>query len=203
MKSKKVFTAIIFFIVIILIIFFIINYKSKKSGNNINIQSRENVEEYILNINGYGANIEITVKSNKNENIYNMKQVSKDKYSYQETLDDKIQKIIVENKNGTITIKNTKFKLEKIYENYDYMLENTLYLTTFIEEYKNAEKKEIKENEKYYIVDIKIKNNKNKYIAYKKLYINKESKKIEKLEIEDINKNRTIYILYKEITINN
>ena len=203
MKSKKVFTAIIFFIVIILIIFFIINYKSKKSGNNINIQSRENVEEYILNINGYEANIEITVKSNKNENIYNMKQVSKDKYSYQETLDDKIQKIIVENKNGTITIKNTKFKLEKIYENYDYMLENTLYLTTFIEEYKNAEKKEIKENEKYYIVDIKIKNNKNKYIAYKKLYINKESKKIEKLEIEDINKNRTIYILYKEITINN
>ena len=81
------------------------------------------------------------------------------------------------------------------------MLENTLYLNTFIDEYKKSEEKEITEDNDYYIVKIKLSDNKNKYVLYKNLYIGKKDSKPKKMEIEDINKNRTIYILYKEITI--
>lgn len=202
MKSKKVFITIIFFIIIFLIIYIFINYKSWKNGNTINIKNKESVEEYILNIGEYEANIVVTVSSNKNENTYKIKQKSRENYSYQETLDEDMQKIIVENINGKIIIKNNTLQLEKIYESYDYVLENTLYLSSFIEEYKTSEEKEISEDSNYYIIKIKLKENKNKYNAFKTLYINKETSQIEKLEIEDINKNRTIYILYKEITIN-
>ena len=203
LKSKKVFITIIFFLIIFLIIYLVINYKSLKNGNTISIKNKESVEEYILNINEYEAEIEVTVCSNKNENTYSLKQISKNNYSYQETLDEDMQKIIVENKDGKVIIKNNSLQLEKIYESYEYVLENTLYLTSFVEEYRNSEEKEIIEENDYYIINLKLNDSKNKYIVFKTLYINKDTSKIEKLEIEDINKNRTIYILYKEITINN
>ena len=203
LKSKKVFITIIFFLIIFLIFYLVINYKSLKNGNTISIKNKESVEEYILNINEYEAEIEVTVCSNKNENTYSLKQISKNNYSYQETLDEDMQKIIVENKDGKVIIKNNSLQLEKIYESYEYVLENTLYLTSFVEEYRNSEEKEIIEENDYYIINLKLNDSKNKYIVFKTLYINKDTSKIEKLEIEDINKNRTIYILYKEITINN
>ena len=203
LKSKKVFITIIFFLIIFLIFYLVINYKSLKNGNTISIKNKESVEEYILNINEYEAEIEVTVCSNKNENTYSLKQISKNNYSYQETLDEDMQKIIVENKDGKVIIKNNSLQLEKIYESYEYVLENTLYLTSFVEEYRNSEEKEIIEENDYYVINLKLNDSKNKYIVFKTLYINKDTSKIEKLEIEDINKNRTIYILYKEITINN
>ena len=110
--------------------------------------------------------------------------------------------MIIEHIDNKVIIKNNKLKLEKIYESCDFLLENNLFLTTFIEEYKNTNQKEIIENENYYIIKIKLNDISNKKVAYKNLYINKNTGKIEKLEINDINKNRTIYILYKEITIN-
>lgn len=201
MKRRIVFTTIIFFI-IFLIFFSIFYYKREKVGNNINIQNKSDVEDYILNIKGYTADIECIVTSNKNENKYNIKQTEKENYSYQE-ISNKDNKIIIENKDGKIIIKNNKLSLEKIYEKYDYALENTLYLCSFIEEYKTTDNKEIIEENEYYVVKIKIKKYKNKYVVYKNLYINKNTNKIEKLEVQDINKKRTIYILYKEITINN
>ena len=51
-------------------------------------------------------------------------------------------------------------------------------------------------------MEAKIKNG-NKYISYKKLYINKSTRKPEKLEIKDITQKTVIYILYNEIEINN
>ena len=110
--------------------------------------------------------------------------------------------MIIVHKDNKVIIRNNKLKLEKIYESCDFLLENNLYLTTFVEDYKKTNEKEILENEDYYIVNIKLKNFVNKHSAFKSLYINKNTSKIEKLEIDDINKNRTIYILYKEITIN-
>ena len=84
--NRKVFITIIFFIILIIIfssIFLIFNYKTLKSGNNtISIKNIENVSEYILNINEYNAEVEVTVKSNKNENKYNIKQRCKNNYSY-------------------------------------------------------------------------------------------------------------------------
>ena len=37
---------------------------------------------------------------------------------------------------------------------------------------------------------------------YKTLYINKESGIPEKMEIQDNSKNKAVYILYKEVTVN-
>lgn len=203
---RKVFITIIFFIIILLIFFIfslIINYKSIKNGNNIiSIKNKENVNDYILNINEYEAVVEIVVTSNKNENKYSIKQVCKNNYSYQESEYENNEKMIIVHKDNKVIIRNNKLKLEKIYESCDFLLENNLYLTTFVEDYKKTNEKEILENEDYYIVNIKLKNFVNKHSAFKSLYINKNTSKIEKLEIDDINKNRTIYILYKEITIN-
>ncbi len=217
MKKSNVFTTIIFYIFIIVLIlitsliilnskkfkkFNLTNYKSEKNGNNI-ISSKEIAMKYILNIKEYEADLEITVKSNKNENVYNIKQVSKENYSYQESKDENMPKIIVENDDGMITVRNDSLNIKKIYESYGVILENTLYLTSFVEELKKENDNEIIEDNNYYIINLKIKNYKNKYIVYKSLYINKNTSKIEKLEIQDINKNRTIYILYKSIEIKN
>lgn len=201
--KKKVFITIIFFTIFFLIFYLIFNYKSLKNGNNnIRIKNEEDVNDYILNISNYEAKIEVIVKSNKNENKYNIKQRCKNNYSYQETEYENNELMIIEHIDNKVIIKNNKLKLEKIYESCDFLLENNLFLTTFIEEYKNTNQKEIIENENYYIIKIKLNDISNKKVAYKNLYINKNTGKIEKLEINDINKNRTIYILYKEITIN-
>lgn len=48
----------------------------------------------------------------------------------------------------------------------------------------------------------KITKSQNKYQMYQNLYINKKTKLPTKMEILDINKNRTVYILYNEITLN-
>lgn len=203
MKIKR-FTTIIFLailLIIILIIFSINVYKTKKNVNTINIQSKEKVEEYIFNINEYEAKLEVKVSSNKNENIYELNQKVNKQKSYQEILNNENNNLIIEHENGNVIIKNNSLKLEKVYENYGYIIENTLYLNTFIEEYKASKEKEIIEDDNYYIVKVKLNNYKNKYIIYKNLYIRKNDSKPEKMEIEDINKNRTIYILYKEIVI--
>ena len=201
--KKKVFITIIFFTIFFLIFYFIFNYKSLKNGNNnIRIKNEEDVNDYILNISNYEAKIEVIVKSNKNENKYIINQKCMDNYSYQEMEYENNKKIIIEHEDNKVIIRNTSLKLEKIYESWEFLIENNLFLTTFVENFKETDEKEILVNENYYVVNLKLKNISNKNVAYKSLYINKNNGKIEKLEIYDINKNRTIYILYKEITIN-
>ena len=201
--KKKVFITIIFFKIFFLIFYLIFNYKSLKNGNNnIRIKNEEDVNDYILNISNYEAKIEVIVKSNKNENKYIINQKCMNNYSYQEMEYENNKKIIIEHKDNKVIIRNTSLKLEKIYESWEFLIENNLFLTTFVENFKETDEKEILVNENYYVVNLKLKNISNKNVAYKSLYINKNNGKIEKLEIYDINKNRTIYILYKEITIN-
>ena len=201
--KKKVFITIIFFAIFFLIFYLIFNYKSLKNGNNnIRIKNEEDVNDYILNISNYEAKIEVIVKSNKNENKYIINQKCMDNYSYQEMEYENNKKIIIEHKDNKVIIRNTSLKLEKIYESWEFLIENNLFLTTFVENFKETDEKGILVNENYYVVNLKLKNISNKNVAYKSLYINKNNGKIEKLEIYDINKNRTIYILYKEITIN-
>lgn len=201
--KKKVFITIIFFTIFFLIFYLIFNYKSLKNGNNnIRIKNEEDVNDYILNISNYEAKIEVIVKSNKNENKYIINQKCMDNYSYQEMEYENNKKIIIEHEDNKVIIRNTSLKLEKIYESWEFLIENNLFLTTFVENFKETDEKEILVNENYYVVKLKLKNISDKNVAYKSLYINKNNGKIEKLEIYDINKNRTIYILYKEITIN-
>ena len=203
MKKK-----IILFLIIVLIIFCIIfiknNYKNFKKGNNINIKSADKITEYILNIENYEAEATITVQSNKTTNKYKVKQKYKKENNVyeQEVLEpENIKGLTITYDGKNLEVKNTKLNLSKIYENYMYVGSNDLSLTSFIEEFKENEGKTYEDNGNV-IMETSVKNG-NKYRANKKLYINKKSEKITKLEVQDINKNTLIYILYNEIELNN
>ena len=51
-------------------------------------------------------------------------------------------------------------------------------------------------------MEVQKQNSKNQYISVKKLYIDKSKKKPIKMEIQDINQNVLVNILYNEIKIN-
>jgi len=115
MKKQKF---LIIFVFICSIVFCILYYNFLKSGNNINRSQEQIVEDILKEFNNYEANIEVTVKSNKNENKYEMKQVVKDKYSKQEILNpDNIKDLTIELEENKLKILNSKLNMEKIYEN--------------------------------------------------------------------------------------
>ncbi len=198
--KRGIFITIIFLLVII-IFFCFYYYNLRKNGNNIIIKDVNQAESYILNIREYKAIAEITIYSNKNSNIYNIEQTACEDYKYQKGLDGEIEGITIENRQNKVTIKNNKLNLTKIYNDYNYMTDNILFLDTFVKEWEETDKKEVTEEDNFYKFNIKVKNQRNKYVQYKTLWLDKQTNKPAKLEIEDINKNRTIYILYKEIEI--
>lgn len=206
LKFKK--TIIIFIIVLILILGVILiknNYKTSKNGNNISNKSADEIKNLILNIGSYEANANITIKSNKNQNTYVVKQkYNKEGNLYsQEVLEPSgIAGTLIQYDGKDLTIKNTNLNVKKIYENYSYIESNILSLASFIEDYKQSESKEIKEENGIVTLQVKLSNN-NKYTMEKTLYINKNENKIEKMEIKDTTQNVRIYILYNEIEFNN
>lgn len=206
LKFKK--TIIIFIIVLILILGVILiknNYKNSKNGNNISNKSADEIENLILNIGSYEAKANITIKSNKNQNTYVVKQkYNKEGNLYrQEILEPSgIAGTLIQYDGKDLTIKNTNLNVKKIYENYSYIESNILSLASFIEDYKQSESKEIKEENGIVTLQVKLSNN-NKYTMEKTLYINKNENKIEKMEIKDTTQNVRIYILYNEIEFNN
>lgn len=206
MKFKK--TIIIFIIVLILILGVILiknNYKTSKNGNNISNKSADEIENLILNIGSYEAKANITIKSNKNQNTYVVKQkYNKEGNLYrQEILEpSRIAGTLIQYDGKDLTIKNTNLNVKKIYENYSYIESNILSLASFIEDYKQSESKEIKEENGIVTLQVKLSNN-NKYTMEKTLYINKNENNIEKMEIKDTTQNVRIYILYNEIEFNN
>lgn len=175
------------------------DYKNEKNGNNKSINE---IEQYILNVSSYKAKIEVTVKSNKNVNFYELTQkVSVPNKAKQTALSPKdLQGIEISYEEGVMKIKNTKYNLTTIYENYPYISDNSIFLTSFIEEYKKAEDKEIKEKDNK--IELSYTLNKNKYNNKHKLYINKSSLLPENLQILDINNDVKADILYKEIELN-
>lgn len=92
--------------------------------------------------------------------------------------------------------------LSKIYENYQYISNNSLCLYQFIEDYKKDNNAKFEEDADTLILQTKVENSTNKYNASKKLYVDKKTAKPIKMEIEDINKKMLVYILYNEIKIN-
>ena len=67
LNKKNILIILTVLIISIIIIFFIKNnYKNFKIGNNVTSKSIEEIEDYILNISSYDANVEVTIKSNKN-----------------------------------------------------------------------------------------------------------------------------------------
>lgn len=207
MKNKKIIfllIAIILIILILIIFFMKKDYKTMNSGNNKINKTAEGITEYILNMSSFEANVEVTVYSNKNENKYVLKQsFVAPNIAKQEVLEpSNIQNMTIIFDGNNLKIENTKLSLTTIYENYKYISENSLFLNYFIEDYKNSNEAKVEEKDNQIIMQTKCKNEDNKYTAYKKLYIDKNTAKPLKLEVQDINQSTTVYILYNEIKIN-
>lgn len=208
-KNKRKIVIILIIISIIgLICFFIKNaYKNQNLGNNMSNKNIEEIEEYILNISSYRAKIEVTIESNKNTNKYVMEQIyQKGNISKQIILEpSNIEGMEIIYENGNIKINHSKLNLSSIYENYAYIADNFLWLDAFIEDYKenkNGKEATISEENETIIMETKTRNENNRYVSHKKLYIDKKTGKPTKLFVQDINKNNLVYILYNEITVN-
>ena len=201
MKNKKNVLIIIVLLIVVISIFFVKNnYKNLKFGNNMTSKSIEEMEEYILNISSYEAKLEVTVTSNKNENKYILNQkCGSDNILKQEILEPgNIKGLQTIYNEGKLEIKNSKLGLTTIIENYPYVTENVLWLSSFVKDYKESSKKSIKEEDNMYIMEV-IGENSNQYMYNKILYIDKKSNKPTKMVIKDKNNKTLIYILYNEI----
>lgn len=199
--KKKIFAVLIVIFFIIIIIFIKNNYKNLKVGNNKDNKSVKETEEYILNINSYNATIDVTVESNKNQNKYLLKQEHSNNNEDRQIVlkPENIEGTEITYNNGTLVVNNSQFNLNKIYESYPYISDNSLWLSSFIEEYKNQDNSPELYEENGDIV-LKI-NKKTKYCGTKKLYLEKGTGKPKKMIIQDENNNDKIYILYNEINI--
>lgn len=201
MKSKKLtIILIIAFIIISISIFLILNYKKLKGGNTIVNQSEENIINSILNIKAYSAKLDVTIETNKNKNKYVISQKIENGEATQEVLEpENIAGVITKYDGKDLKVINNKLNLETTFQNCQYIVENRLWLDSFIKEYKESENKKVNSNKKEIILEVK--NSGNVYNTLKKLYIDKQTGKPIKMEVEDINKKMLVYILYTEMTI--
>ena len=122
---------VIIIIAFLLLFFLLIYYKFQKNGNTINNKEKI-VESFFKNSMKYTAELEVEIQSNKNKNKYKIKQEEKDNYSKQEIIEgENIEGLVIELKDNTLRVSNTKLNLEKIYKNYKEVSKNYLFLNTF------------------------------------------------------------------------
>ena len=205
MNKKVVFIGCIIGMVMVIVITFFSksDYKNLNLGNNISNKSIDEMEKYILNMSSYEAKIEVTVVSNKNENKYILEQkYSNENVAKQEVIEPSnikgVQTIYSE---GKLELKNSRLNLSNIFDNYPFITENILWLSSFIKDYSETGQKSIKEENNEFIMDVQVKDT-NKYTCNKKLYIDKNTGNPTKLIIQDENSKTSIYILYNEIKLN-
>ena len=202
MKNWKILCCFFGSVLILLVIFVVI--KNSNMGNNIISKNTDSIVNNILNMKSYDANVDITIISNKNENTYKMYQQNIGSKKYKQIILEpaKIEGTEIIFEENKLEIRNTKLNLSKIYENYHYISENALLLSSFVADY--SEKNEIRqsEDEAQIVLEVKIKNEANRYIKHKILYIDKKTGNPVKLEIKDVAQNVRVYILYNEIKIN-
>lgn len=178
MKNKKIIIIMIIVILIFVTLISIFAYKFFKNGNTIINKSEEEIIENILNINSYNAKLEIEVESNKNINKYVVKQsLEKGNISKQEVIEPSNIAGVVTEFNGTnLKIINNNLNLISTFENYSYVVENKLWLNSFIEEYKKNNSSKVTNKDNEIILEIKNEDG-NKYSIYRKLYIDKKTRK--------------------------
>lgn len=169
-------------------------------GNNISDKTLKQVEEYILNISSYEAEMEVTVESNKNTNKYLMTQkyVSSNVGKQEIIEPENIKGLTIKFDGSNLEISNSKLNLTTIYQNYNYIADNVLWLSDFIENYKQNNGTIREENG---IIIMEVECRKNKYLNNEKLYIDRNANKIVKLLIEDENNENKIYITYNKMEI--
>ena len=195
MKNKKIFIAIIILLIISIIIFLIFNnnwVKKSKIGNN---SSSQEIVDYILNISSYSATIEVEVKSNKNENKYILKQeYNGENQNSQEVIEpSNIAGIKIIKEGDNLKLENSNLNLTSIFEKYEYISDNCLDLSSFIQDYKNDENAKFKEENNQIIMQTKS----------KMLYIDKNTAMPVKMEVISTHENVAVYILYNELNVNN
>lgn len=183
---------LIFFVTILLLILLFLYYNTSIFGNNISIKDENKIASAVLNsFYNYEAEIEVTVKSNKTVNVYEMKQTVKDNYSsFEVTSTGKINGLKVEFENNTLKFSNTELKLDKIYDNYEAIMKNSLFLNNFADEFKNTNSTTYKDNNQF-VFEIEG--------GKKKLYVSSNTLKPEKLEIKGNSQNTSICIIYKRV----
>ena len=200
-NKKLLFILIVIILIIILSIFISKNViKNKKNGNNMNSQE---IVDNILNLKSYKSKISVQVNSNKNQNKYILRQeYNTENGCVQEVIEpENIAGVRIIKKDNSIKIENSQLDLNKIYENYSGLEDNSLDLINFINEYKENPKSEFEEKNGEIIMETKANKN-NLYLKNKTLYINKENILPTKLIVEDNNQNSTIIIEYNEIELN-
>lgn len=199
MKNKKL--LIIFFIVLVIIItiyFMFFNNKTAKKLKIGNNSSSQEIVDYILNISSYEVKIEVEVQSNKNTNKYIIKQqYIQDDISTQEVLEpSNISGVRIIKNGNNLKLENTKLNLSTIFENYQYISDNALDLSCFIQDYRANQNSKYEENDE----TVKMQTTSNN--INKKLYISKNTALPVKMEVEDLNRKTMIYILYNEVNVN-
>ena len=199
-KLKK----IAVFVIIFVIVFGISYYKIFLSGNNINKnRSTKKIDETLNSFNSYSAEVEVKIKSNKTENVYQMYQEVGDDFSIQEVKNGgDIAGMKIELNGNNLTISNSRIELSKVYSNYTDLLGNAMFLNTFTKDFfddKNFSDTSVQDGE--IILEVELKNNQNTYIKYKKLYINEKTLIPTKMEIKNNTKNETICIVYNNVEL--
>ena len=193
MKNKKIFISIVIFLIIGIIIFLIFNNKRVKKSKIGNNSSSQEIVDYILNISSYSATIEVEVKSNKNENKYILKQeYNGENQNSQEVIEPtNIAGIKIIKEGDSLKLENSNLNLTSIFEKYEYISDNCLDLSSFIEDYQNDENAKFKEENNQIIMQTKSKT----------LYIDKNTAMPVKMEVISTHKNVAVYILYNELKI--
>ena len=198
MDFKKI---MFIFVLICIIVFLIFYYIFCNLGNNKNRSQKEVVEDIFKKLNNYEANINVIVNSNKTENIYNMFQtVEGGNSKLIVNSPENVKNMTIELSDNKLKISNAKTNMEKVYNDYETILNNSLFLNSFIEDYKNNSSK-IFENNDEIIIEIDIKNNSNTYVTFKELHLNKESRIPKELIVKDNTKKTKIRIIYNNIKI--
>lgn len=200
--KKSIWLILLMIVLSCIIIFCIFNKNTSKVFKNGNNMSSQEIVDYILNIGSYKANITVNINSNKNSNKYilNQEYISPNTNKQEVVEPSNIAGVkIIRDENG-LTLENTRLDLSNIYENYDYIADNCLDLSTFINDYNNSSKSTCEEKDNQVIMKTES-NNGNSYIKNKTLYIDKETLKPQRLEIKDNNQKTTVNILYNEVEI--
>lgn len=196
MKKKKIFTILIT-IIFVLILLFAIFYKNMFNSVNIgHNNSSQEIVDNILNISSYSAIIEVKIEGNKNQNQYKIKQeyVSPSQNSQEVLEPSNIKGTTITRENDKLIIENTQLNLSSIIDNYSYISDNNLDLSSFVADYKEDKKAYFEEKDEIILhTNLTVK---------KSLYIDKRTEMPTKMEIIDANKSNKVYILYSEVEIN-
>lgn len=205
-NRKKIIMVIIILAVLIFCIIQIFIKKTIKNSKIGNNSSSQEIIENLMNLSSYTVRIEMLVYSNKNENKYEIVQSYEkngdNEKSVQEILEpENISGVKIIQENDKLILENSRLSLKNIIENYKYITDNCIDLSSFVKEYKNNENKQQNENEDEVILSF-IKTDANPYIKNRILTIDKKTGNPKKMECKSENEKTTLYILYNEVKLN-